>query len=64
MTPLQALEASTIRPAEFLGIQDQMGTIEVGKRADLVLLAKNPLEDIRNTRQIDTVISKGKVVPR
>jgi imidazolonepropionase-like amidohydrolase len=64
MTPLQALEASTIRPAEFLGIQDQMGTIEVGKRADLVLLAKNPLEDIRNTRQIDTVISKGKVMPR
>ena len=64
LTPLQALEAATIRPTEFLGIEDQLGTIEVGKRADLVLLSANPLEDIRNTRQIDTVISKGKLVSR
>lgn len=64
MTPLQALEAATIRPTEFLGIEDQLGTIEVGKRADLVLLSANLLEDIRNTRRIERVISKGKVVPR
>ena len=64
MSPLQALEAATIRPTEFLGIEDEMGTIEVGKRADLVLLSANPLDDIRHTRQIDTVISKGKIVPR
>jgi hypothetical protein len=64
MTPLQALEAATIRPTEFFGIEHQMGTIEIGKRADLVLLTNNPLEDIRNTRRIDTVISKGKIVPR
>ena len=62
LTPLQALEAATIRPTEFLGITDQLGTIETGKRADLVLLSANPLEDIRNTRQIELVISKGKVV--
>jgi len=64
MTSLQALEAATIRPAEFLGIEDQLGTIEVGKRADLVLLSANPLEDIRNTRSIDLVVSKGKIVPQ
>ena len=64
MTPLQALEAATIRPTEFLQLEDQLGTIEAGKRADLVLLSANPLEDIRNTRQIDLVISKGKIVPR
>jgi uncharacterized protein (DUF1499 family) len=64
MTPLQALEAATIRPTEFLHLEDQFGTIEVGKRADLVLLSANPLEDIRNTRQIDLVISKGNIVPR
>jgi imidazolonepropionase-like amidohydrolase len=61
---LQAIEAATVRPAQFLGIEDQMGTIEVGKRADLVLLSQNPLDDIRNTRRIDRVISKGKVIPR
>ncbi|MFT5562673.1 MAG: hypothetical protein ACJAXW_003055 [Candidatus Azotimanducaceae bacterium] len=64
MTPLQAIEAATIRPTEFLRIEDQLGTIEVGKRADLVLLSASPLEDIRNTRRIDLVISKGKIVPR
>lgn len=64
MTPLQALEAATIRPTEFLHLEDQLGTIEVGKRADLVLLSANPLEDIRNTRRIDLVISKGEIVPR
>jgi imidazolonepropionase-like amidohydrolase len=64
LSPLQALEAATIRPTEFLGIEDQLGTIEVGKRADLVLLSANPLDDIRNTRRIDAVISKGKLVPR
>jgi imidazolonepropionase-like amidohydrolase len=61
---LQAIEAATVRPAQFLGIEDQMGTIEVGKRADLVLLSQNPLDDIRNTRRIDRVISKGTVIPR
>ena len=64
LTPLQAIESATVRPAEFLHLEDKMGTIDVGKRADLVLLTANPLLDIRNTRSIDTVISKGKVVPR
>jgi hypothetical protein len=62
LTPLQAIESATIRPAEFLHLEDKMGTIDVGKRADLVLLSANPLEDIRNTRKIDAVISRGKIV--
>lgn len=64
MEPLEALRAATVRPAEFLRLQDEMGTIDVGKRADLVLLSANPLDDITNTRKIDTVISKGRRVPK
>jgi hypothetical protein len=64
LTPLQAIEAATVRPAEFLRLEDKMGTIAVGKRADLVLLSANPLDDIRNTKKIDTVISKGRVVSK
>jgi predicted amidohydrolase YtcJ len=64
MPPLEALRSATTRPAEFLNLQDEMGTIDVGKRADLVLLKADPLEDILNTRNIHTVISKGQVVPR
>ena len=62
LTPMEAIRAATITPAEFLGLEDEMGTIEVGKRADLVLLNANPLDDIKNTRRIETVVSKGAVV--
>ncbi len=59
LTPLEALESATIRPAEFFSLQDEMGTIDVGMRADLVLLNANPLADISNTREIAAVITKG-----
>ena len=59
LTPLEALHAATVQPAIFFGIEDEMGTIEPGKRADLVLLDANPLEDIANTRRISGVVSKG-----
>jgi imidazolonepropionase-like amidohydrolase len=62
LTPLEAIEAATVRPAEFLSLQDEMGTIDVGKRADLVLLTENPLDDITHTRSIGLVISKGQIV--
>jgi imidazolonepropionase-like amidohydrolase len=62
LTPLEALEAATVRPAEFLSLEHEMGTIDVGKRADLVLLTADPLEDITNTRKISAVISKGQVI--
>jgi cytosine/adenosine deaminase-related metal-dependent hydrolase len=60
LSPLEALRAATVRPAEFFGIQDDIGTIDTGKRADLVLLDADPLSDIANTRRISGVISKGK----
>jgi len=57
--PYGALEAATRNPAEWLGALDEFGTIEVGKRADLVLLAASPLDDIANTKRIEGVVAHG-----
>jgi imidazolonepropionase-like amidohydrolase len=46
----------------LLRMQDQIGTIEVGKLADLVILGKDPLVDISNVRQVEMVIKDGKVI--
>jgi len=62
LSPLQALSAATVRPAQFLGLQDSHGAIEAGYVADLVILAQDPLTDIRHTRSIAAVISKGQRV--
>lgn len=62
LTPLDALRSSTQWSAELLGLDDQMGTVEVNKLADLVILRSNPLDDIRSTREIDTVIRDGEIV--
>jgi imidazolonepropionase-like amidohydrolase len=51
MTPAQVIVAATSREAEFLGLAD-VGSIVPGKRADLLVLDANPLDDIRNTRRI------------
>jgi imidazolonepropionase-like amidohydrolase len=64
LTPMQALETATRKPAEFLHQLDVRGTIEPGKLADLVLLNANPLDDIRNTRQVSTVVVRGRVIAR
>jgi len=61
-TPLQALQATTIHPAELMRMSDRLGTIEAGKAGDVVVLDANPLEDIRNTRKIHRVISRGRVL--
>jgi imidazolonepropionase-like amidohydrolase len=58
LTPSQAIVAATQRPAELMGLKD-MGTLAVGKRADFIVLNANPLEDIRNTRQISSVYLDG-----
>src|SRR5262245_20605591 len=60
-SPLEALQAVTSSPAEFLGMTDSLGAIATGKIADLVLLRANPLQDIRNTRAIAVVIRGGRV---
>ncbi len=59
LSPLEAIRSATVRPAEFFSLEDQMGTIDVGKKADLVLLDANPLENISNTRRIAAVVTKG-----
>ena len=56
LTPYQALAAGTRNPAEFVRASKEWGTIEKGKRADLLLLEANPLEDIRNTSRIEAVV--------
>jgi imidazolonepropionase-like amidohydrolase len=59
MTPYEALKTSTTHPFEYLGEIENAGTIEKNKIANLVLLEKNPLEDISNTKSIAGVIIKG-----
>lgn len=58
LTPSQAITAATQRPAALIGIED-MGTLTPGKSADFVVLNANPLDNIRNTRTIDSVYLKG-----
>lgn len=62
LSPLEALAAATLRPAEYFSLQEILGTIDPGKRADLVLLDADPLVEISNTKRIALVISKGRVV--
>jgi imidazolonepropionase-like amidohydrolase len=64
LTPLEALQSATIKPAEFLGLSETLGTVEKGKIADLVLLDANPLENIANTKSIRAVISNGRLFDR
>jgi imidazolonepropionase-like amidohydrolase len=64
LTPFQALQAATVNPAEFLNASAEWGTLERGKRADLVLLSGNPLEDISNTTRIEGVSVGGKWMAR
>jgi imidazolonepropionase-like amidohydrolase len=63
LTPMQALETATCNAAKFLGKLDDVGSIQPGKAADLVLLNANPLVNIRNTERIAVVISRGRLVP-
>ena len=64
LSPLEAIIAATQNAARVLRAESEIGTIEVGKLADLVILDANPLEDIRNTRKIWKVIQGGKVIDR
>jgi imidazolonepropionase-like amidohydrolase len=63
LTPMEALQAATLNAGKYLGLADT-GTIEKGKRADLVLLDSNPLADIKNTRKIRSVVLAGRYFSR
>lgn len=62
MTPLQALRAATIEPARCLGAADQLGSIEKGKYADLIMVDRDPTKDLSSLREIRFVMKGGQVV--
>jgi len=64
LTPYQALATGTRNIARFLGDESESGTVAVGKRADLILLGGNPLEDIRNIVNKDGVMIGGRWLPK
>ncbi len=61
MTPLQALRCGTLNGAHYLGMDKDIGSLEVGKLADLDVLDKNPLEDIRNSESVRYVMVNGRL---
>ena len=62
LTPLEAIGTGTKGAAQWAGVSDKVGTIEPGKVADLLILDRNPLENIRNTRAISKIVIGGRVV--
>ena len=61
MTPLEALACATINGARYLGLEKDLGSLEPGKLADLVVLDRNPLENIRNSDSVGRVMVNGRL---
>jgi len=62
LSPMQAIQAATKVGADYLGKGEQLGTVEQGKLADVIVVDGDPLKDITHTRRIDTVIKDGEIV--
>ena len=60
LSPLDAIGAATLTPAKFFSIEHEMGSIDAGKKADMLILSQNPLDDIGNTQTIDSIIIQGR----
>lgn len=60
-TPLEAIQAATIVPARVMGLDKETGSIEIGKRAELIVLDANPVEDIHNIRRVHYVLANGRL---
>ena len=61
---LEAIRIGTLNAAIFMGKEREMGSVEEGKLADLVLLSADPLEDISNAQKIEVVIKGGQIIDR
>ena len=61
MTNMEALRAATLNGAHYLGLDDDIGSLEVGKLADLIVLDKNPLDDITNTNSVKFTMVNGRL---
>jgi imidazolonepropionase-like amidohydrolase len=61
MTPATAIAAATVNAADLLGLADQVGTLEPGKRADLIAVAGDPLADVTVLKRVDFVMKDGRV---
>ena len=61
MTPMEVIKSATMIAAETIGIEDTIGSVEVGKDADLLVLLANPLDDIANTAAIKLIVKNGKI---
>jgi imidazolonepropionase-like amidohydrolase len=64
MTPMDAIQAATMRSAEASGLEDTVGALEVGKEADLIAVEGDPSEDIRVLRDPSLVMKGGIIIPR
>lgn len=62
--PLEVIKIATRNGAQALGIEEDVGTIEPGKQADMIVLSENPLDDISNTKKIEAVINNGQLIDR
>jgi imidazolonepropionase-like amidohydrolase len=59
-TPMEAIQAATLVPARAMGLERETGTVQAGKRADLIIVDGDPLADIRNLRRVVTVVQAGR----
>ncbi|MBK9154632.1 MAG: amidohydrolase family protein [Chloracidobacterium sp.] len=64
LTPAEALRSATLASATFYGRENELGSIETGKIADFIILTKDPLDNIANTREIDAVVFRGEALTR